>query len=98
MNRKRVQRLMQEAGIQAIYPQPKTSIKGKNHRLYPYALKDIQIERPNQVWVTDITYIKLPTGFVYLTAIMDIHSRYILSWRLSNSLSLSFAVKLYMKP
>lgn len=90
VNRKRVQRLMQEAGIQAIYPQPKTSIKGKNHRLYPYALKDIQIERPNQVWATDITYIKLPTGFVYLTAIMDIHSRYILSWRLSNSLSAVF--------
>ena len=87
VNRKHVQKLMQDAGNQAIYPQPKTSIRGKNHRLYPYALKDIPIERPNQVWATDITYIKLSTGFVYLTAIMDIHSRHILSWRLSNSLS-----------
>jgi putative transposase len=93
VNRKRVQRLMKEAGIQAIYPRPNTSANIKDHRKYPYALRDIDIIRPNQVWATDITYIKLPTGFVYLVAILDVFSRRILSWRLSNSLSTIFCLE-----
>lgn len=93
VNRKRVQRLMNVAGIKAIYPGPKTSKKGLEHRAYPYRLKDMDLERPNQVWATDITYIKLPQGFVYLVAIIDVYSRYIISWRLSNSLSLPFCLE-----
>lgn len=93
VNRKRVQRLMKEAGIQAIYPRPNTSANIKEHRRYPYLLRDIDITRPNQVWSTDITYIKLPCGFVYLVAILDVFSRRILSWRLSNSLSTIFCLE-----
>ena len=93
VNRKRVQRLMKEAGIQAIYPRPNTSANIKEHRRYPYALRNLDIIRPNQVWATDITYIKLPTGFVYLVAILDLFSRRILSWRLSNSLSTIFCLE-----
>ena len=93
VNRKRVQRLMKEAGIQAIYPRPNTSANIKEHRRYPYLLRDIDIIHPNQVWSTDITYIKLPCGFVYLVAILDVFSRRILSWRLSNSLSTIFCLE-----
>lgn len=93
VNRKRIQRLMKEAGIQAIYPRPNTSANIKEHRRYPYLLRNIDIIRPNQVWSTDITYIKLPTGFVYLVAILDVFSRRILSWRLSNSLSTIFCLE-----
>lgn len=93
VNRKRVQRLMKEAGIQAIYPRPNTSSNIKEYRRYPYLLRDIDITRPNQVWSTDITYIKLPCGFVYLVAILDVFSRRILSWRLSNSLSTIFCLE-----
>lgn len=93
VNRKRVQRLMKEAGIQAIYPRPNTSANTKEHRRYPYLLKNLDVTRPNQVWATDITYIKLPTGFVYLVTILDVFSRRILSWRLSNSLSTIFCLE-----
>ena len=93
INKKKVQRLMRIAGIKAIYPQPKTSQKNKDHRVYPYLLKDYKPTRPNQVWGTDITYIKLPQGYVYLITIIDLYSRYILSWRLSNSLSVFFCAE-----
>ena len=93
VNRKRVQRLMKEAGIRAIYPRPNTSANIKEHRRYPYLLRDIDITRPNQVWSTDITYIKLPTGFAYLVGILDVFSRRILSWRLSNSLRTIFCLE-----
>lgn len=86
INHKRVQRLMQKMGLQAIYPKPRTSINNPAHKIYPYLLRNVEIVRPNQVWSTDITYIPMPTGFMYLVAVIDWYSRYILDWRLSNTL------------
>lgn len=88
INGKKVLRLMQEMKIQGLYPKQniKTTIKNKNHHIYPYLLQDLEIFRPNQVWATDITYIKIGDKFMYFTAIMDIYSRYILSHDLSHSL------------
>ena len=90
VNRKRVARLMRKMGLAAIYPKPKTSGMGKPSKTYPYLLKGLSITRPNQVWATDITYIRLNKGFVYLVAVMDWFSRYVLSWELSNSLDVFF--------
>jgi len=87
---KRVRRLMRKMGLMAVYPKPKTSISNEQHKVYPYLLRDITVNRPNQVWATDITYIRLRSGFAYLVAIMDWHSRSVLSWRLSNTLDGSF--------
>lgn len=87
VNRKKVQRLMKEMGLKAIYPKPKTTIRGKEHKAYPYLLGGLKISRPHQVWQVDITYLRLPGGFVYLTALIDVYSRTVLSWRLSSSLS-----------
>jgi len=92
-NRKRVRRLMQIMGIKAIYRQPRTSKPSANHRSYPYLLSGIKVVRPNQVWAADITYIPMARGFLYLVAIMDVYSRYVLSWRLSNTLDASFCVE-----
>jgi len=92
INRKRVQRLMRKMGIVAIYPKAKTSKPGKGHKIYPYLLRNLVIDRPNQVWATDITYLPMAKGFVYLVAIMDWHSRRVLSWRLSNTLDSDFCV------
>lgn len=92
LNRKRVQRVLRNMGIKAIYPGPKTSIGNKQHKIYPYLLKNLPITRPNQVWATDITYLKLRSGFIYLIAIMDLYSRYIVSWRLSTSLDSEFCI------
>jgi putative transposase len=92
VNRKRIQRLMRMMGIQAIYPKPRLSIKQKEHKVYPYLLRDIAIEGPDQVWCTDITYIPLRHGFVYLVAILDWYSRYVLAWRLSNTLDTAFCL------
>jgi putative transposase len=92
VNTKRVRRLMAEAGIEALYPRPRTSIKSQKDPIYPYLLKDMTITLPNQAWATDITYIKLPTGFVYLVALIDIASRYILAWRISNTMDVSFCL------
>lgn len=92
VNRKRVQRLMRRIGIQAIYPKPNLSKANKQHKVYPYLLRNLDINRPNQVWASDITYIPMAKGFVYLTVIMDWYSRKILSWRLSNSLDADFCV------
>jgi putative transposase len=85
-NHKRVYRLMKQMGIQAIYPKPNTSKKHPKNKIYPYLLRGLTINQPNQVWATDITYVPMSSGFVYLTVIMDWYSRKVLSWRLSNSM------------
>jgi putative transposase len=92
VNRKRVQRLMRLMGLEAIYPKPKTSKPHPGHRIYPYLLKGLDINRPDMVWATDITYIPLRRGFMYLVAAMDWHSRKVLSWRVSNTLDSEFCV------
>jgi putative transposase len=92
VNRKRVQRLMRLMGLEAIYPKPRLSAAGRGHRIYPYLLREVNIERPDQVWSADITYIPLTTGFMYLAAIIDWYSRYVLAWRLSNTLDGSFCL------
>jgi len=92
VNRKRVQRLMRRMGLEAIYPKPRLSLAGRGHRIYPYLLRGVAIVRPNQVWSTDITYIPLPAGFMYLAAIIDWYSRYVITWRLSNTLDGDFCL------
>lgn len=93
VNPKRVRRLMRIMGITAIYPGPNLSKRNKAHAIYPYLLKGVEINRINQVWSTDITYIRLKKGFVYLVAIIDWHSRYVLAWELSNTLDADFCVE-----
>ena len=88
--RSHVARLMGLLGIEAIYPKPRLSLPGKENRVYPYLLRGVKIERPDQVWCTDITYIRLRHGFGYLTAVMDWHSRYVLSWEMSLTLEGGF--------
>ena len=83
VNRKRVSRLMELLGIEAVYPKPKLSQPGEGHRIYPYLLRGTAVERVNQVWSTDITYIRMAQGFLYLVAVMDWFSRFVLSWSLS---------------
>ena len=83
---------MRLMGLEAIYPKPKLSAAGRGHRIYPYLLRDVRIERPDQVWSTDITYVPLASGFMYLAAIIDWYSRYVLAWRLSNTLDGSFCL------
>ena len=92
INRKRVQRLMRRMGIEAIYRRPRTTRPDSGHKVYPYLLRDLQIDEVNQVWATDITYIPMARGFMYLVCVMDWHSRYVLSWRLSNTLEADFCV------
>jgi len=92
VNRKRVQRLMRLMGIEAIYRRPRTTRPDSGHKVYPYLLRCLQIDKVNQVWATDITYIPMSRGFMYLVCIMDWHSRYVLSWRLSNTLEADFCV------
>ncbi len=94
INHKRVLRLMQEANIQAMYPRPNTSVQNKQHKIYPYLLYELVINRPDQVWATDITYIKTTTGWMYLVAIIDLCSRKIISWRLSNTLEVAFCLEM----
>ena len=86
VNHKRVQRLMRKMGLQAIYPKRRTSVAAKGHKVYPYLLRNLPITRPNQVWSADITYIRMLRGFMYLVAIMDWYSRYVVAWQLSNTL------------
>ena len=93
VNRKRVQRSMRLMGICAIYPKKRTSAPNPAHRVFPYLLRGLKIDRPNQVWCSDITYIPMAQGFLYLVAIMDWHSRKVLSWRLSNSLDSTFCIQ-----
>ena len=92
VNRKRVQRLLRLMGLEAIYPKPKLSVADRGHRMYPYLLRDVRIERPDQVWSTDITYVPLATGFMYLAATIDWYSRLVIAWRLSNTLDGSFCL------
>ena len=93
VNRKRVRRLMHVMGLEAIYRRPRTSQPAPGHRIYPYLLSGMEITRPDQVWAADITYIPMARGFLYLVAIMDWCSRYVLSWRLSNTLDADFCVE-----
>jgi putative transposase len=92
VNRKRVQRLMGLMGLEAVYPRPKLSAPGSGHRVFPYLLRGVKIERPDQVWSSDITYVGLPGGFMYLAAVIDWYSRYVICWRLSNTLDGSFCL------
>jgi len=93
VNRKRIRRLMILMGINAIYRRPRTSKPAPGHKIYPYLLSGLKITRPNQVWAADITYIPMARGFLYLVAIIDWYSRYVLSWRLSNTLDAGFCVE-----
>lgn len=93
VNRKRVSRLMALMGIEAVYPKPKLSQPGEGHRIYPYLLRGVEVNRVNQVWSTDITYIRMAQGFVYLAAVMDWFSRYVLSWSLSLTMEIDFCVE-----
>jgi putative transposase len=93
VNRKRVQRLMRVMGIEAIYPKRRTTWPGAGHKIYPYLLRNVEVKRPDQVWAGDITYVPLRHGFMYLVAVMDWYSRYVLSWRLSNTLTGSFCLE-----
>jgi len=92
VNRKRVRRLMQFMGIRAVYRRHRTSKPAPGHEVYPYLLRDLKITRPNQVWAADITYIPMSRGFLYLVSIIDWYSRYVISWRLSNTLDADFCV------
>lgn len=86
VNVKRVGRLLRLMGLEAIYPKPRLSVRGRNHRVFPYLLRGVPITRPNQVWSADITYVPMPAGYIYLAAVIDWYSRYVLAWRLSNTL------------
>jgi len=98
VNRKRVQRLMRLMGLEAIYPKPRTSRPHQAHKVYPYLLRNLNINRPNQVWAADITYIPMNRGFMYLVAVMDWHSRKVLSWRVSKLWMLTFVSRPWKKP
>lgn len=93
INRKRASRLMKLMGLEAMYPKPKTTLREKNHEKFPYLLKDINFQSPNHVWGTDITYIPLNNGFIYLVAYLDLYSRFVLSWKISNSLESTFCIE-----
>jgi putative transposase len=93
VNRKRVSRLMEVMGIEAIYPKPRLSQPGEGHKIFPYLLRGVEVKRVNQVWSTDITYIPMAAGFLYLVAVMDWFSRYVLSWALSPTMELDFCLE-----
>jgi len=92
VNPKRVARLMARMGLHAVYPRPRTSLPEPQHKKYPYLLRGLGIDRPNQVWAADITYVPLPQGFMYLVAILDWFSRFVLAWQLSNTLDGAFCL------
>jgi len=93
INRKHMQRLMRLMGLEAIYPKPHTTQRDATHKIYPYLLRNLAITRPDQVWSCDITYVPMPTGFMYLTAVIDWFSRYVLAWGLSNTLDGGFCIE-----
>lgn len=93
VNRKRIQRLMEEIGIEALYPKPSTRAPSKAHKVWPYLLRGVDVAKANQVWAADITYIPMAKGYLYLIAIIDWHSRYVLSWRLSNTQDTHFCTE-----
>lgn len=92
VNRKRVQRLMRVMGLEAIYPRAKLSQPSAEHRIFPYLLRNVAITHPDQVWSTDITYVPMPRGFMYLAAVIDWFSRYVLAWEISNTLDVTFCL------
>jgi len=92
VNEKRIRRLMRLMGLMPIYQKPNTSKAAKGHKIYPYLLRGLRVEKPNQVWCTDITYLPMRRGFLYLVAIMDWHTRKVLAWRISNTLEAAFCV------
>jgi putative transposase len=94
VNRKRVQRLMRLMGLEAVYPKPRTSVPGAGQRVYPYLLRGVTIERPDQVWSADITYVPMVHGFMYLAAVIDWYSRSVIAWRLSNTLDGAFCLEM----
>lgn len=93
VNRKRIRRLMRLMGLEAIYPKPRTTRRDQKHRVFPYLLRGVEVNRPDQVWSSDITYVPLRRGYLYLTAVIDWYNRYVLAWALSNSLESSFCVE-----
>jgi len=93
VGRKRVRRLMRKMGLSVVYQRPRTTIPGDDHEVYPYLLRDLVIDRPNQVWCADITYIPMRRGFLYLVAVMDWVSRKVLAWRLSNTMDTEFCIE-----
>jgi putative transposase len=93
VNRKRVCRLMELLGIEAVYPKPRLSQPGEGHRIYPYLLRGVKVERVNQVWSTDITYIRMAEGFLYLVAVIDWFSRFVLSWSVSLTMEVDFCIE-----
>jgi putative transposase len=93
VNRKRVQRLMRLLGLEALYPKRRTTQSSPEHRKYPYLLRNVEVQRCDQVWSADITYVPLARGYLYLAAVLDWHSRYVLAWRLSNTLEGSFCLE-----
>ena len=93
VNRKRIQRLMRLMGIEAVYPKPRTTRRHPDHKVYPYLLRNMTIDRPNQVWAADITYVPMNRGFMYLVVVMDWYSRKILSWQVSNTMDADFCVE-----
>jgi putative transposase len=93
VNRKRVQRLMRQMGLEGLFPGRKTTISAPGHKVYPYLLRGLAIDRPNQVWCSDITYVPLRCGYLYLVAVMDWYSRHVLAWRLSNTLDAAFCIE-----
>jgi putative transposase len=93
VNRKRVQRLMRVMGLEGLFPGRKTTVPAKGHKVYPYLLRGLTIDRPDQVWCSDITYVPLRHGFLYLVAVMDWFSRHVLAWRLSNTLDTAFCIE-----
>jgi len=97
VNPKRVRRLMRVMGLEAIYPKPRLSANGPDHKVYPYLLKGVAVDRPDQAWASDITYVRLTHGFVYLTAIMDWYSRYVVAWELSITLDSGFCLEALRK-
>ena len=92
VNRKKIQRLMRTMGIAALYPKPRTSAPAPGHRIYPYLLRGVEVTRPNQVWASDITYVPMAHGFMYLVAVLDWFSRRVLSWELSNTMDVAFCI------
>jgi putative transposase len=94
VNRKRVRRLMRVMGLEAIYPKPRLSLAGKGHRIYPYLLRGVKVERRDQVRSSDITYVPMASGFMYLAAVIDWFSRYVIAWRLSNTLDGAFCLEM----
>jgi putative transposase len=94
VSRKRVRRLMRLMGLEAIYPKPRLSLAGKGHRIYPYLLRGVKVARRDQVWSSDITYVPMASGFMYLAAVIDWFSRYVVAWRLSNTLDGSFCLEM----